>query len=150
MKEPCSSAAITSVPRYSFRHAGECGGHLGEVECTHTAWIAAVREFDWSPVVWLGIYGSYGWDDDIFSQFVLNVCLLVFKFGLRYPTCLCILSEFCAVSPWPSNENAGASTMVCRNWASCSDDLPKTLFIWGEVPDWLLHITIKYSSITVR
>ena len=147
MKEPCSSAAITSVSRYSFRHAGECGGHLGEVECTHTAWIAAVREFDWSPVVWLGIYGSYGWDDDIFSQFVLNVCLLVFKFSLRYPTCLCILSEFCAVSPWPPNENAGdplwcaetelRAVMICQN-------------IWGKVSHWLLHITIKYSSITVR
>ena len=32
----------------------------------HTACIAAVLEFDWSPVVWFGMYGSYGAEDDIF------------------------------------------------------------------------------------
>lgn len=31
----------------------------------HTAWMAAVLEFDWSPVVWLGMYGSYGTLEDI-------------------------------------------------------------------------------------
>lgn len=31
----------------------------------HTAWIAAVLELDSSPVVWLGIYGSYGTLEDI-------------------------------------------------------------------------------------
>lgn len=36
----------------------------------HTACMAAVLEFDWSPVVWFGMYGSYGAEDDIFIFFM--------------------------------------------------------------------------------